>query len=381
MVRHVISVCIFCFICATHSPCASHGAIRHDYVHPSREYNDPAALEENLQVHTRDKPKVILKRSRDIGKRNSETVNVHSKDVDDYLRKLYFIYGSGDVMTVEDLGRLRDNLSTHQTKGHSETHEADSNLNIKLNNGSINYTDMCFNPEDITSIIKDQSNASLINQQTFLRICPVLLYGLVAETCEETAGNFHVDDVLPPIKNGFVWLYSILAVVLISACGVLSLAIIPVMQKKFYKPLIQFLVALAVGTLAGDALLHLLPHAMSVGHHNHNSNDVHQEHSHDENTWKGFVAMLGLTFFFIMERLILLAGKWRKGKQKHTHSHVTVLNDRRETMNQKSDTQCMDRYNPFPYCYKDIMDHPTKSMYTPHSCEKYCVPPKFGDRR
>lgn len=68
--------------------------------------------------------------------------------------------------------------------------------------------------------------------------------------------------------------------------------------------------------------------------------------------------MLGLTFFFVMERLISLTVKWRKGKQKHQHSHVTVINDRRDSSNLKNDTQCMDKYNSFPYCYKDIMDNP-----------------------
>ena len=50
----------------------------------------------------------------------------------------------------------------------------------------------------------------------------------------------------------------------------------PQLQKALYQHLIQFLIALAVGTLAGDALLHLLPHALLagvVGHHSHSEGE------------------------------------------------------------------------------------------------------------
>ncbi|XP_021373037.1 zinc transporter ZIP10-like [Mizuhopecten yessoensis] len=57
-----------------------------------------------------------------------------------------------------------------------------------------------------------------------------------------------------------VWGYSTIAVVVISLVGLLGVAIVPIMQKVFYNHLLLFLVALAVGALAGDALLHLLPH-------------------------------------------------------------------------------------------------------------------------
>ena len=57
-----------------------------------------------------------------------------------------------------------------------------------------------------------------------------------------------------------VWGYAFLAVTVISLVGLLGVAVVPVMQKVFYNHLLQFLVALAVGSLVGDALLHLFPH-------------------------------------------------------------------------------------------------------------------------
>ncbi len=57
-----------------------------------------------------------------------------------------------------------------------------------------------------------------------------------------------------------VWAYALLAVTVISLVGLLGVAVVPVMQRVFYNHLLQFLVAMAVGSLIGDALLHLLPH-------------------------------------------------------------------------------------------------------------------------
>lgn len=215
--------------------------------------------------------------------------------------------------------------------------------------------------ERLNAAIETKLTDSTINQTDFTEVCPILLYNLLTRKCTSVLDNtFEVED--PPSLSPMTWVCSIGAVILISACGILALAIIPVMQKRFYKPLIQFLVALAVGTLAGDALLHLLPHAMSPYHH-HGQEHVDDHSSHNENTMKGCVAMLGLTFFFIMEKLILLAGKWRKEKRGHGHSHVTVLDVRRESLNPKNNTQCMDKYNSSGYCYSDIVSNPGNDVY------------------
>lgn len=193
--------------------------------------------------------------------------------------------------------------------------------------------------------ISNSNNPKQIDKETFLWSCPVLIYKMLFGNClnneidqQASPAHLHIEE---PVLTGFanngnnnnsatVWLFSYLAVIVISACGVLGLAVIPIMQKRFYQPLLQFLVALAVGTLAGDALLHLLPHAMIDGGGHHRHHGAHQDHvtihthghghehdidSDDRNMWKGFVAMLGLIFFFMMERIIMLASKWRKRMQ------------------------------------------------------------------
>lgn len=170
-----------------------------------------------------------------------------------------------------------------------------------------------------------------INNDNLKRACPAILYSMVIGSCahEDATHVLHSEPDLPEQSNTLVWVYSNLAVVVVSACGVLGLAVIPVMQKRFYQPLLQFLVALAVGTLAGDALLHLLPHAMSPVHGHEHNHQMHvhshaHEDNHNENMWKGFVAMLGLTFFFFMERIILFIAKWRKMKQLRKVCYRTI---------------------------------------------------------
>lgn len=57
-----------------------------------------------------------------------------------------------------------------------------------------------------------------------------------------------------------VWGYSLVAVTLISLTSLVGVATIPFFGKRMYKKILATLVALAVGTLAGDSLLHLMPH-------------------------------------------------------------------------------------------------------------------------
>lgn len=104
-------------------------------------------------------------------------------------------------------------------------------------------------------------------------------------------------------------MYAFLGVLIISLCGLVSVAIVPLMKKVFYHTLIQFLVGLAVGSLTGDALLHLLPHAMSD--HEHSS-----EHGGEEYVWQGLAALAGIYVFLIVERFLSI----HSNHKHHKHS-------------------------------------------------------------
>lgn len=60
------------------------------------------------------------------------------------------------------------------------------------------------------------------------------------------------------------WVGGFIAISIISFLSLLGVILVPLMNRVFFKFLLSFLVALAVGTLSGDAFLHLLPHVSMV---------------------------------------------------------------------------------------------------------------------
>ncbi|XP_055942121.1 zinc transporter ZIP10-like [Argiope bruennichi] len=140
----------------------------------------------------------------------------------------------------------------------------------------------------------------------------------------EPSANYHQHYPLNDRHiSGKVWLYASIAVVLISLCGLISVAVIPIMQKWFYHTLLQFLVGLAVGSLSGDGLLHLMPHAILDGEdtYDHVKGESHPHHHSDDSSamemkaiWKGLAALCGIFLFFIAERLLGALATYRRQK-------------------------------------------------------------------
>jgi len=119
------------------------------------------------------------------------------------------------------------------------------------------------------------------------------------------------------LKDEKIWGAAIGSIFLIGACGIFGVMVVPIMNRKFYQHAVQFLISLAVGTLAGDALLHLLPHAIMGGHkHDHHGGEMNkaEQEMHQRSVWIGFVAAVSIIGFFLFEKIVNILGEWRNSR-------------------------------------------------------------------
>jgi zinc transporter 7 len=126
-----------------------------------------------------------------------------------------------------------------------------------------------------------------------------------------------------------LWTYALGSTLLISAAPFLILFFIPLQNNNpEYQPLLRVLLGFASGGLLGDALLHLLPHAVEYqnhhgghshdhgGHsHDHGHAHGHGEHAHvhDLTIWLNVLA--GLFMFLFIEKFVRIANGG------HSHDH------------------------------------------------------------
>lgn len=373
------------------------------------------------------------------GKKDGSKMNLRDIDPSVYLKSIFRRFGDEKSMTMNASG-FDEMLNTlHLVKMISNT---EGDTGGRAIDGAVTpvaeAANRCVNSERLVASI----NAAYVRQThshedhhhhehssredawreisegTLQAVCPILLYQKMAQTGEEREGCLR-DDNLKALEfdsdgnvantkelsayyqnRTAVWMYSLLSIFAISACGLLGVAVIPVMHKSYYHLLLQFLVALAVGTLCGDALLHLMPHAMAP--HDHTGNAV--EVGHDDAMWKGLVAMMGVVFFYFTEKGLTVLAEWRKRRQKldkenklpsrvrvmrddaiggcsggakapHTNSSggfLKIFNSKKQDNGDPTTKLCKHKYSEYPYCYDEIAtdthdDHHVRDGQIPSS--------------
>ncbi|KAM3855229.1 zinc transporter ZIP10 [Vipera latastei] len=205
--------------------------------------------------------------------------------------------------------------------------------------------------------------SSPISPSLFTYLCPALLYQIDKRLCIEHYEDLHLEDLnkgnnvsLGNVEKtgASAWICGIISITVISLLSLLGVILIPIINQGCFKFLLTFLVALAVGTMSGDALLHLLPHSQGAHNHSHHEDQGHQHEHHHEHqhlhshshehggsvqnflekydaVLKGLVALGGIYLLFIIEHCLRMykhykkqrtKQKWCKKKQKVDESPI-----------------------------------------------------------
>uniref|UniRef100_H3ADI8 Solute carrier family 39 member 10 n=1 Tax=Latimeria chalumnae TaxID=7897 RepID=H3ADI8_LATCH len=244
-----------------------------------------------------------------------------------------------------------DNPADVVKQHHTQKREAFQQISVKKGTGSFitkhevqalekHQYEECLN---VTQLLLHYglSTTAPISKEQFTYLCPALLYQIDSRVCirhysELEVENLEKNESRTSAKKVSVgasssWLWGIISISIISLLSLLGVILVPIINQGCFKFLLTFLVALAVGTLSGDALLHLLPHSQG-GHdhsHDHHNHDHGLDHTHEHEEpinllteydamWKGLMVLGGIYLLFIIEHCIQMfkhyKGKWNKKK-------------------------------------------------------------------
>ncbi|NWR54938.1 S39AC protein, partial [Bucorvus abyssinicus] len=221
-----------------------------------------------------------------------------------------------NVLTAKKTCTVNGQFHSHKRRGYSTAVRdiGTRNIPVKGNHTKEDYlrgyfeeqernTDwdqVCFSANELVKIFLKNSSSS-ISKDHFKQISPAIIQQLLSCSCQLPDSR---QIKLPPTtleKYG----YSTVAVLLITVGSMFGTTLILFNScQEIYTLILQLFVGLAVGTLSGDALLHLIP--QTLGLHKHEAQEVEHFYEGKEHIWKLLGIIGGIHGFFLIEKCFFL---------------------------------------------------------------------------
>ncbi|XP_059034440.1 metal cation symporter ZIP14 [Mustela lutreola] len=228
-----------------------------------------------------------------------------------FLQDLLHRYGEGDTLTLQQLKALLNHLDVGVGRD-NVTQPVHGQRNLST----------CFSSGDLFAA-HNLNNQSRIGRIEFQEFCPTILQQLDSRACasenQENEEDEQTEEGKPTSIE--VWGYGLLCVTVISLCSLMGASVVPFMKKTFYKRLLLYFIALAIGTLYSNALFQLIPEAFGF-------NPLE-----DYYVSKSAVVFGGFYLFFFTEKILKMLLK-QKNEHHHGHSHYAS-----ETLPSKKDQE------------------------------------------
>ncbi|XP_043965637.1 metal cation symporter ZIP14 isoform X1 [Gambusia affinis] len=219
------------------------------------------------------------------------------------LQDLLARYGDNSTITVPQLRSLLALLS--QSQSESSNNGGDEPKTTTTVTPPKTNSSKCL-PAD-TLAIYSISEQSRLDGPGLQELCPTMLQQLDAGTCKTKKGEELNTDPAPRPSDAEVWGYGLLCVTLISLCSLIGASVVPFMKKTFYKRLLLYFIALAIGTLYSNALFQLIPEAFGF------------DPLVDFYVSKSAVVFGGFYLFFFTEKVLKVLLKQKQASHGHSH--------------------------------------------------------------
>lgn len=185
----------------------------------------------------------------------------------------------------------------------------------------------CLNTQQIFNLGTNNGQKQF-DQEALKQVCPLILFQLDSELCsnyleEDQESTTAPNEGKKKPTSTEVWGYGVLFVTLISGCSLVGVSVLPMMGKAFYSKLLTALIGLAVGSLSGSSVFHLIPQAFKLP-------DEDPDHRYLEIS---LLLFAGIWLFFMIERLLKIMMDWKDRKNKEHNlnqpNHIPLFDPKR----------------------------------------------------
>ncbi|XP_069067863.1 zinc transporter ZIP12 [Pleurodeles waltl] len=234
----------------------------------------------------------------------NRTNDLHATEIEELLRKLKSGSSCEENRHVHGSRRKRRHLSVPnnqvslaQSNEHSNVHEEETS----------DWEQACFSANELVKIVLQKSD-STISKEDFLKLSPMIIQQQLSCSCKN-ARHSHAKQAPTTLER---YGYSTIAVIILTVGSMFGITLILFSScEENYKLMLQMFVGLAVGTLSGDALLHLIPQILGL--HVHNTSEGSHLDEQKDYVWKLLGMIGGIHVFFLLEKIFFLLASTGQG--------------------------------------------------------------------